>query len=75
MTILGVAQADGIDIPTLYYRPELPPIGACPIRAVEIEGSRAMVGSCQLPPWLLLGEKREGQDGSWRWRSPRWLYP
>ena len=49
MTILEVAQENGIDIPTLCYRPELPPIGACRICVVEVEGSRTLVGSCHTP--------------------------
>jgi len=49
MTIFEVAQANGIDIPTLCYRPELPPIGACRICVVEVEGSRTLVGSCHTP--------------------------
>jgi len=48
-TILEVVQANGIDIPTLCYRPELPPIGACRICVVEVEGSRTLVGSCHTP--------------------------
>ncbi len=49
MTILEVAQQNGIDIPTLCYRPELPPIGACRICVVEVEGSRTLVGACHTP--------------------------
>ncbi len=49
MTILEVAQESGIDIPTLCYRPELTPIGACRICVVEVEGSRTLVGSCHTP--------------------------
>ena len=49
MTILEVAQENGIDIPTLCYSPELTPIGACRICAVEVEGSRTLVGSCHTP--------------------------
>ncbi|MFC2059902.1 2Fe-2S iron-sulfur cluster-binding protein [Chloroflexota bacterium] len=49
MTILTVAQENGIDIPTLCYRPELPIIGACRICVVEVEGSRTLVGSCHTP--------------------------
>ncbi|MFC2017236.1 2Fe-2S iron-sulfur cluster-binding protein [Chloroflexota bacterium] len=49
MTILEIAQENGIDIPTLCYRPELTPIGACRICVVEVEGSRTLVGSCHTP--------------------------
>jgi len=49
MTILEVAQENGIDIPTLCYREELAPIGACRICVVEVEGSRTLVGSCHTP--------------------------
>ena len=49
MTILEVAQANGIDIPTLCHSPELTPIGACRICVVEVEGSRTLVGSCHTP--------------------------
>ena len=49
MTILEVAQENGIDIPTLCYSPDLRPIGACRICVVEVEGSRLLVGSCHTP--------------------------
>lgn len=49
MTILELARDNAIDIPTLCYRPELPPIGACRICVVEVEGSRTLVGSCHTP--------------------------
>jgi NADH dehydrogenase/NADH:ubiquinone oxidoreductase subunit G len=49
MTILEVARASGIDIPTLCYRPELSPIGACRLCVVEVEGSRTLVGACHTP--------------------------
>lgn len=49
MTILEVARENGIDIPTLCYIQELPPIGACRLCVVEMEGSRTLVGSCHTP--------------------------
>ncbi len=49
MTILELAQENGIDIPTLCYSPDLPPIGACRLCVVEVEGSRTLVGSCHTP--------------------------
>lgn len=49
MTILEVAQENGIEIPTLCYRSELSPIGACRICVVEVEGSKTLVGSCYTP--------------------------
>ena len=57
MTILQVAQENSIDIPTLCYCPELPPIGACRICVVEVEGSRTLVASCHniLFGWDLRG--------------------
>jgi len=49
MTILQLAQENGIDIPTLCYRPELSIAGACRLCVVEVEGSRTLVGSCHTP--------------------------
>jgi NADP-reducing hydrogenase subunit HndD len=49
MTILEVAQENGIDIPTLCYLKDLPPVGACRLCVVEVEGSRTLVGSCHTP--------------------------
>lgn len=48
-TILEVAQQAGIHIPTLCYHPDLPPIGACRVCLVEIEGERALQPSCSYP--------------------------
>ncbi len=48
-TILEVAKENGIEIPTLCYVPGLPPIGACRLCVVEVEGSRTLVGSCHTP--------------------------
>lgn len=49
MTILEAAKENGVDIPTLCYIPDLPPIGACRLCVVEVEGSRTLVGSCHTP--------------------------
>jgi NADH dehydrogenase/NADH:ubiquinone oxidoreductase subunit G len=49
MTILDAARENRMDIPTLCYRPELSPIGACRICVVEVENSRTLVGSCHTP--------------------------
>lgn len=49
MTILEVAKENGIDIPTLCYIEGLPPMGACRLCVVEVEGSRTLVGSCHTP--------------------------
>jgi NADH dehydrogenase/NADH:ubiquinone oxidoreductase subunit G len=49
MTILEVTRANGIDIPTLCYLEDLPPRGACRLCVVEVDGSRALVGSCHTP--------------------------
>ncbi len=49
MTILELAQENGIEIPTLCYLSELPPTGACRVCAVEVAGSRTLVGSCHTP--------------------------
>jgi len=48
-TILEVAKENGINIPTLCYLEGLPPMGACRLCVVEIEGSRNLIGSCHTP--------------------------
>jgi formate dehydrogenase alpha subunit len=45
-TILGVAQAAGIDIPTLCHDPRLEPYGACRMCLVEVEGARGPMAAC-----------------------------
>jgi NADH dehydrogenase/NADH:ubiquinone oxidoreductase subunit G len=49
MTILELAKANGIDIPTLCYLEGLPPTGSCRVCVVEVEGSRTLVASCHTP--------------------------
>jgi NADH-quinone oxidoreductase subunit G/NADP-reducing hydrogenase subunit HndD len=48
-TILEVARAKGIDIPTLCYHEKLAPIGACRLCMVEIAGARTLVAACYTP--------------------------
>ncbi|HLB12844.1 MAG TPA: 2Fe-2S iron-sulfur cluster-binding protein [Dehalococcoidia bacterium] len=48
-TIFELAQEKGIEIPTLCYRPELSPTGACRLCLVEVAGSRTLVASCHTP--------------------------
>jgi len=49
MTILRAAEAQGVEIPTLCDSPDLTPAGVCRVCVVEVEGSRALVGSCHTP--------------------------
>jgi NADP-reducing hydrogenase subunit HndD len=49
MTILELAQVNGIDIPTLCYLKDLTPTGSCRVCVVEVEGSRTLVASCHTP--------------------------
>ncbi len=45
-TILGVARAQGIDIPTLCHQPEYEHQDACFLCVVEVDGARDLVPSC-----------------------------
>lgn len=49
LTILEAAARHGVEIPTLCHSPDLTPAGACRVCVVEVEGSRALVGSCHTP--------------------------
>ncbi|SFM01578.1 formate dehydrogenase alpha subunit [Desulfomicrobium norvegicum] len=48
-TILEVATAHGIFIPTLCHLPNCTPTGACRICVVEVRGARTLVASCAAP--------------------------
>ena len=48
-TILDVAKAGGIKIPSLCYYPETQKVGACRVCLVEVEGARSLVASCATP--------------------------
>ena len=45
-TILEVAQAAGVEIPTLCHDPRLEPYGACRMCLVEVEGARGPMAAC-----------------------------
>ncbi|MCE5237308.1 [FeFe] hydrogenase, group A [bacterium] len=49
MTVLQAAKGAGLKIPTLCHHPDLPPMGACRVCLVEIEGERALQPSCTYP--------------------------
>jgi formate dehydrogenase major subunit len=48
-TILEVAEANGVGIPTLCHLKGCTPTGACRICLVELAGARALVASCSTP--------------------------
>ncbi len=48
-TVLAVARAAGIPIPTLCDHPALAPVGSCRLCLVEVDGQRAPVAACTLP--------------------------
>lgn len=45
-TILDVARAHGIAIPTLCYHPKLKPLGSCRLCLVEVQGTPTPVPAC-----------------------------
>jgi len=45
-TVLEVARAAGVDIPTLCHDPRLEPYGACRMCLVEVEGARGPMAAC-----------------------------
>src|SRR3989304_540071 len=49
MTVLQVAQAAGVYIPTLCYHPLLEPYGGCRMCIVEIEKMRGLPPACTTP--------------------------
>jgi formate dehydrogenase major subunit/formate dehydrogenase alpha subunit len=50
-TILEVARANGIKIPTLCYHRDLSPTGNCRICVVEVEGQRFLNAACTTNIW------------------------
>ncbi|TET40087.1 MAG: formate dehydrogenase subunit alpha [Dehalococcoidia bacterium] len=49
ITILDLAQQNGIHIPTLCHDPHLTPVGACRVCLVENEATGALLASCVTP--------------------------
>jgi formate dehydrogenase alpha subunit len=47
-TVLEVAQAGSMVIPTLCYHPDLSPVGSCRLCVVEVDGWRTAVAACTL---------------------------
>ncbi|HNW45433.1 MAG TPA: FAD-dependent oxidoreductase [Elusimicrobiales bacterium] len=45
-TLLEIARAQGIEIPTLCADPRLPPYASCFVCIVEVQGRRGMVPAC-----------------------------
>ncbi len=45
-TILGLARANGVYVPSLCYHPETGQTAACRVCAVEVEGARGLVTAC-----------------------------
>ncbi len=45
-TILEVARAEGIEIPTLCYDERMKPFASCFICVVEVEGARTLIPAC-----------------------------
>jgi predicted molibdopterin-dependent oxidoreductase YjgC len=50
-TILQVARANGIAIPTLCYHRDLSPTGNCRICVVEVKNARFLQAACVTPIW------------------------
>ncbi len=48
-TILQAAADAGVKIPSLCYMEGCPPVGACRVCLVEVEGARTLVASCATP--------------------------
>lgn len=48
-TVLQVARAHGIHIPTLCDLPELTPTGACRVCMVEVDGAKSLMAACSSP--------------------------
>lgn len=47
--VVEAAKAAGIKIPTMCYLPNRPPLGACRVCLVEVEGARNLCAACSTP--------------------------
>jgi len=50
-TILEVARANGVYVPSLCFHPKTGQSAVCRVCAVEVEGARGLVMSCNTPVW------------------------
>lgn len=50
-TILQVAKAHGVRVPTLCYHKDLSPTGNCRMCVVEVKGGRFLQAACVTPIW------------------------
>lgn len=50
-TILQIAHARGLEIPTLCYHKDLSPTGNCRMCVVEVKGGRFLQAACVTPVW------------------------
>ncbi|MDX1435194.1 MAG: formate dehydrogenase subunit alpha [Anaerolineales bacterium] len=50
-TVLEIARAEGIEIPTLCYHQDLSPVGSCRLCMVNVEGLRTPPMACVLEPF------------------------
>jgi len=48
-TVLEAARRAGVHIPTLCHMAGQPPMGACRVCLVEVEGTKTLVASCAMP--------------------------
>jgi len=61
-TILEVAEANGIEIPTLCRLKGVPPTGACRVCLVEIRGAENLATSCNTPAGPGMVVETESED-------------
>ncbi len=48
-TVLKAARKAGVDIPTLCFLEGKPPLGACRVCIVEVEGAKSLMAACSTP--------------------------